>query len=103
MNLEKQPTAADFEALEARSRAYDSLDRERLDVLRRQWHLALPQPYEQAVAELDLTDLGVVHALQASVEQDSALGNEERYALGHAIGDRARTAVLKTAPEGWND
>ncbi len=81
----------------------DSLGQTELDQLRAAWHLVLPQPYEQAVAELDLTDVDVVRALHGAVEYDGALSNAEKHVLDHEISERSQVAVLKTAPEGWND
>lgn len=99
-------TEAQFQTMDDIGRYLDtveSLDQSKVDRLREEWHLTLPQPYEQAVAALDLTDIDVVRSLHEAIVSDEALSDEEKYVLKHEISDRRGMATLATAPEGWND
>jgi len=96
-------TSEEFAVLSAAPRVIPGLNHGRVKELQQEWSETLPQPYEQAVMSLDVTDLGVTRALFAAIECDTALGIEEKRALSNEFNKRRREAVHVAQRSGIKD
>jgi hypothetical protein len=66
--------------------------------LKKQYERRLPEPFEVACYELDLSEPGMVAAIREAIQSGvDGLGTDERYVLRQQVSERAGSAVMSQA------